>query len=49
MAEGKEHLKVYHQTPLAGVKRAARGRPTNLTKVRKVRQGSDESDAAFLE
>jgi hypothetical protein len=47
-AEGKGHLKVYHQAPLAGLKGTA-GRPTHLTKVHGVRQGSDESPAAFLE
>lgn len=47
-AKGKEHLKVYHQAVLAGLKAAAWW-PTNLTKVNEVRQGSDESPAAFLE
>ena len=48
MAKGKGHLKVHYQTPLAGLKGAAQ-RPTNLTKVREVRQGPDESPIAFLE
>ena len=48
MAEGKGYLKVYHQTPLAGLKGAA-GQPTNLTKVHEVKQGPDESPTAFLE
>ena len=47
-AEGKERLRVYHQTLMAGLKAAA-GKPTNLAKVYDVRQGKDESPAAFLE
>ena len=47
MAEGKRYLKVYHQTPLAGLKGAA-GQPTNLTKVHEDKQGPDESPIAFL-
>ena len=47
-AEGKERLRVYHQTLMAGLKAAA-GKPTNLVKVYDVRQGKDESPAAFLE
>uniref|UniRef100_A0A673V210 CCHC-type domain-containing protein n=1 Tax=Suricata suricatta TaxID=37032 RepID=A0A673V210_SURSU len=46
--EGEEHLKVYRQALLAGVKAAAR-RPTNLTRVYDIRQEADESPAAFLE
>ena len=42
-AEGKERLRVYRQTLMAGLK------PTNLAKVYDVRQGKDESPAAFLE
>lgn len=47
-AAGKEHLLVYRQTLLAGLKAAARW-PTDLVKVYDVRQGADESPAAFLE
>ena len=47
-AEGKERLRVYRQTLMAGLKAAAR-KPTNLAKVYDVRQGKDESPAAFLE
>ena len=45
MAEGKRYLKVYHQTPLAGLKGAC----TNLIKVHEVKQGQDELLLAFLE
>ena len=48
MAESKEYLEVYHQTLLAGLKGVAQC-PTNLTKVREVRQGLDLLPAAFLE
>jgi hypothetical protein len=48
MAKGKGHLKVHHQTLLAGLKGAA-WRPTNLTKVHEDKQGPDESPTAFLE
>lgn len=48
MAEGKERLRVYRQTLMAGLKAAAR-KPTNLAKVHDVRQGKDESPVAFLE
>ena len=37
MAKGKGHLKVYHQTPLAGLKEVA-WQPTNSTKVSEVKQ-----------
>lgn len=47
MAAGKERLLVYCQTLLAGLKAVARW-PTNLAKVYDVRQGTDESPAAFL-
>ena len=47
-AEGKERLRVHHQTLGAGLQAAAR-KPTNLAKVYDVRQGKDESPAAFLE
>ncbi|CAD7676945.1 unnamed protein product [Nyctereutes procyonoides] len=47
-AEGKERLRVYCQTLMAGLKAAA-CKPTNLAKVYDVRQGKDESPAAFLE
>lgn len=46
--EGRQHLKVYRQTLMAGLRGAAR-RPTNLTKVREVVQGPEESPAAYLE
>ena len=46
--EGREHLKVYRQALLAGLKEAPR-RPTNLAKVRGVIQGLDKPPAAFLE
>ncbi|CAD7675266.1 unnamed protein product [Nyctereutes procyonoides] len=47
-AEGKERLQVYRQTLMAGLKASTR-KPTNLAKVYDVRQGKDESPAAFLE
>ncbi|CAD7683223.1 unnamed protein product [Nyctereutes procyonoides] len=47
-AEGKERLRVYRQTLMAGLMAAVR-KPTNLAKVYDVRQGKDESPAAFLE
>ncbi|CAD7668002.1 unnamed protein product [Nyctereutes procyonoides] len=47
-AEGKERLRVHCQTLGAGLQAAAR-KPTNLAKVYDVRQGKDESPAAFLE
>ncbi|CAD7689170.1 unnamed protein product [Nyctereutes procyonoides] len=46
-AEGKERLRVYRQTLMAGLKAATR-KPTNLAKVYDMRQGKDESPAAFL-
>ncbi|XP_036051185.1 uncharacterized protein LOC118588742 [Onychomys torridus] len=46
--EGREHLRLYHQLLLAGLRRAAR-RPTNLAQVRSTIQGKDETPAAFLE
>ena len=46
-AEGKEHLKVYHQSLLAGLKGGLHNDPQK--KVHEVRQESDESSAAFLE
>jgi hypothetical protein len=45
--EGREHLKVYHQALMAGLRGAA-CHPTNLTKVREVVQGPNESPSAFL-
>ena len=47
MTEGKEHLQIYCQSLLAGLKGAAKW-PTNLTKVREVQHGPDES-LAFVE
>lgn len=46
--EGRQCLKVCHQTLMAGLCGAAR-RPTNLNKVRNVIQGLEESPAAYLE
>ena len=46
--EGREHLRVYHQTLMAGLRAAAR-KPTNLAKVNLVRQELTESPSAFLE
>ena len=47
-AEGRDHLRVYHQTLMAGLWAAAR-KPTNLANVNLVRQEPTESPAAFLE
>ena len=47
-AEGRERLRVYRQTLMAGLRVAAR-KPTNLAKVNSVRQEPNESPAAFLE
>ncbi|XP_052507538.1 uncharacterized protein LOC128059195 [Budorcas taxicolor] len=47
-AEGRERLRVYRQTLVAGLRVAAR-KPTNLAKVNSVRQEPNESPAAFLE
>ena len=46
--EGREHLRVYRQTLMAGVWATAR-KPTNLEKVNLVRQEPTESPSAFLE
>lgn len=46
--EGKERLKVYHQTLLVGLKAFAR-QLTDMCKVYDVRQGPEESPTAFLE
>ena len=46
--EGREHLQVYRQTLMAGLRTAAR-KPTNLAKVNLVRQEPTESPSAFLE
>ena len=46
--EGRERLRVYHQTLMAGLRATAR-KPTNLAKVNLVRQEPTESPAAFLE
>jgi hypothetical protein len=43
-----QYFKIYHQSLSTGLKTAAL-RSTNLTKIHDVRQGSDESPAAFLE
>ena len=47
-AEGRERLRVYHQTLMVGLRVAAR-KPTNLSKVNLIRQEPNESPAAFLE
>ena len=47
-AEGRERLRVYRQTLMAGHQAAAR-KPTNLSKVNLIRQEPNESLAAFLE
>jgi hypothetical protein len=47
-AEGRECLRVYRQTLMAGLRAAAR-HPTNLAKVKAIMQGENESPAAFLE
>jgi hypothetical protein len=47
-AEGRERLRIYRQTLMAGLRVAAR-RPTNFTKVKAVVQGENESLAGFLE
>ena len=47
-AEGRERLRVYRQTLMAGLRAAAR-KPTNLAKINSVRQEPNESPAAFLE
>ena len=47
-AEDREHLRVYRQTLMAGLRAAAR-KPTNLAKVNLVRQEPTENPAAFLE
>ncbi|XP_036059951.1 uncharacterized protein LOC118594227 [Onychomys torridus] len=46
--EGREHLRLFRQLLLAGLRGAAR-RPTNLAQVRNMVQGKDETPAAFLE
>nr|XP_015857621.1 uncharacterized protein LOC107402015 [Peromyscus maniculatus bairdii] len=46
--EGREHLHLYRQLLLAGLRGAARC-PTNLAQVRNVIQGKEETPAAFLE
>lgn len=46
--KGREHLKVHRQALMAGLKGSAHC-PTNLTKVREVVQGLNESPSAFLE
>ncbi|KAF6390307.1 hypothetical protein mRhiFer1_007881 [Rhinolophus ferrumequinum] len=47
-AEGRERLRVYRQTLMAGLPAAAR-RPTNLANVKAIMQGENESPAVFLE
>lgn len=45
---GREHLRLYRQLLLAGLRGAAR-RPTNLAQVKQVVQGKEETPASFLE
>jgi hypothetical protein len=47
-AEGREHLQVYRQNLMAGL-RAAAHCPTNLAKVKAIMQGENEIPGAFLE
>ena len=46
--EGREHLRGYRQTLMAGLRAAAR-KPTNLAKVNLVKQEPTETPAGFLE
>ena len=46
--KGRERLRVYRQTLMAGLRAAAR-KPTNLAKVNLVRQEPTESPSGFLE
>ena len=48
LVEGRERLRVYRQTLMAGLRATAR-KPTNLAKVNLVRQEPTESPSAFLE
>ncbi|XP_044090450.1 bromodomain-containing protein 4-like [Neovison vison] len=45
---GREHLHLYRQLLIAGLRAAAR-RPTNLAQVKQVIQGKEETPSAFLE
>lgn len=45
---GREQLRLYRQTLVAGLKGAGR-RPMNLAKVRAILQGPEETPAGFLE
>ncbi|XP_055458886.1 uncharacterized protein LOC129673212 [Psammomys obesus] len=45
---GREHLRLYHQLLIAGLRGAAR-HPTNLAQVKLVTQKPEESPSAFLE
>lgn len=45
---GREHLRLYRQLLIAGLRAAAR-RPTNLAQVKQVIQGKEETPSAFLE
>uniref|UniRef100_A0A8C3VUX5 Gag polyprotein n=1 Tax=Catagonus wagneri TaxID=51154 RepID=A0A8C3VUX5_9CETA len=47
-AEGRNHLRLYRQLLIAGLRGAAR-RPTNLAQVKQIIQGSEETPSAFLE
>ena len=47
-AKGKERLRVYRQTLMAGLRAAAK-KPIKLAKINSVRQEPNESPAAFLE
>ena len=46
--EGRNHLRLYRQLLIAGLRAAAK-RPTNLAQVKQVIQGSEEAPSAFLE
>ena len=46
--EGRNHLRLYRQVLIAGLRVAAR-RPTNLAQVKQVIQGPEEPPSAFLE
>ena len=46
-AEGREHLRVFRQTLMAGLRAAAR-KPMNLSKVNLIRQEPNESPGSLL-
>jgi hypothetical protein len=47
MGTGKEHLQVYHQSLMVGLRAGAK-QPTNLAKVYDVRQRDNDNPAEFL-